>query len=153
MVTHPRERKESVMDKQRLIDHLNDDLASEYAAVVQYTTYAAVVTGPYRPQLAAFFLAEVPDEQGHAQFLANKIVALGGTPTTTPKPVPQLKDNRELLEAVLEAERAAVKGYKQRAQEADEYGDKGLAVQLEDMVRDETEHMEETERILRDWSM
>jgi bacterioferritin len=56
-----------------------------------------------------------------------------------------------MLEAVLAAERRAVKDYTQRAKEAEAFGDKGLAVQLEDMVRDESGHSEETERILRDW--
>jgi hypothetical protein len=41
-----------------------------------------------------------------------------------------------MLEAVLAAEIQAGKDYTQRAKEADEYGDKGLAVQLEDMVRE-----------------
>jgi len=34
---------------------------------------------------------------------------------------------------------------------AGKHGDEGLVVQLEDMVRDESTHAEETERILRDW--
>ncbi len=139
------------MSKKQLIDGLNQDLAGELGAIIQYLTYAAKATGPYRPQLAQFFLAEVPDEQAHAQYLANKIVALGGEPTTTPRPVPKASNNREMLEAILEAERRAVKDYTTRAKQADELGDKGLAVQLEDMVRDETGHSEETERILKDW--
>lgn len=139
------------MDKQTLIDHLNEDLAGELGAIIQYLTYAAKATGPYRPQLAEFFLAEVADEQLHAQFLANKIVAFGGEPATQPRPVPPAKTNREMLEQVLAAEQQAAKDYTQRAEEADEFGDKGLVVQLEDMVRDETGHSEETERILRDW--
>lgn len=139
------------MDKQTMIDHLNNDLAGELGAIIQYLTYAAKATGPYRPQLAQFFLAEVADEQLHAQFLANKIVALGGEPTTQPRPVPAAKTNREMLEAVLTAERQATRDYTQRAKEAEEFGDKGLMVQLEDMVRDESGHSEETDRILRDW--
>jgi bacterioferritin len=139
------------MDKQSLIQHLNEDLAGELSAIIQYLTYAAKATGPYRPQLAQFFLTEVADEQLHAQYLANKIVALGGEPTTVPRPVAPARTNREMLQAVLEAERRATKDYTQRAREAEEIGDKGLAVQLEDMVRDESGHSEETERILRDW--
>ena len=139
------------MDKQTMIERLNKDLAGELGAIIQYLTYAAKVTGPYRPQLSQFFLTEVADEQLHAQFLANKIVALGGEPTTTPQPVPTANTNREMLEAVLAAERQATEDYAQRAEEADEFGDKGLVVQLEDMVRDESGHAEETERILRDW--
>jgi len=141
------------MTKEEMIEKLNDDLASELSAIIQYITYAAKATGPYRPQLAQFFLAEVPDEQAHAQYLANKIVALGGEPTTQAKPVPQAKNNREMLEAVLAAEQRAVEGYSQRAKDAEELGDKGLVVQLEDMVRDESGHSEETERILRDWPL
>ncbi len=141
------------MNKQELVDNLNRDLAGELSAIIQYITYAAKATGPYRPQLSAFFLEEVADEQLHAQFLANKIVALGGEPVTVPEPVPTASSNREMLEAVLAAERKALADYTQRAREADEFGDKGLAVQLEDMVRDESNHAEETERILTDWPL
>lgn len=145
------ENEEDTVEKQKLIDALNEDLAGELGAIIQYLTYAAKATGPYRPQLVEFFMAEVPDEQGHAQFLANKIVALGGEPVTTPRPVPQADGNHEMVKAVLEAERRAVRDYTVRAEEAEEFGDKGLAVQLEDIVADESGHAEETERILRDW--
>jgi len=139
------------MDKETLITKLNGDLAGELSAIIQYLTYAAKATGPYRPQLAQFFLAEVTDEQMHAQFLANKIVALGGEPTTTARPVPPAATNRAMLEAVYAAESQAIKDYSERAVEADAFGDKGLVVQLEDMVRDESGHAEESERMLRDW--
>jgi bacterioferritin len=66
--------------------------------------------------LVQFFMAEVPDEQLHAQFLANKIVSLGGEPTTQPRAVPPASSNREMVEAVLAAERRAVKDYSQRAE-------------------------------------
>ncbi len=139
------------MDKKTMIAHLNEDLANEYSAVIQYISYAAKTAGPFRPELSKFFLSEVPDEQLHAQFLANKITSLGGEPVTVPVPVKPAKTNREMLEAVLEAERKAVNGYTQRAKEAEALGDKGLMVQLENMVLDETTHMEEVERLLKDW--
>lgn len=141
------------MDKQTLIDHLNHDLASEYGAIIQYTTYAAKATGPYRPQLSQFFLAEVVDEQLHAQFLANKIVALGGEPTIKTRAVPSPRTNREMLQEILKAESQASHDYAERAKQAEAFGDKGLVVQLEDMIRDETSHAEETERMLRDWPL
>lgn len=80
-------------------------------------------------------------------------MALGGEPVTTPRPVPKAETNRQMVEAVLAAEQLAVKDYTQRAREAEAYGDKGLVVQLEDMVRDESGHSEETERLLRDWPL
>ncbi len=141
------------MDKKTLINNLNKDLAGELSAIIQYITYAAKATGPDRPQLVQFFLAEVDDEILHAQFLANKIVALGGEPTVVPRPLPEATTNREMLEAVLADEIQAGSDYTQRAAEAEEYVDKGLVVALEDMVRDETGHSEEAERILRDWPL
>ena len=141
------------MDKETLIQHLNEDLAGELAAMTQYITYAAKANGPYRPQLSQFFLAEVADEQGHAQFLANKIVALGGEPTTVAREVPPAHNNREMVEGVLKAERQAIADYTKRAEEAEAFGDKGLAVRLEDMVADESGHAEEVARILEDWPL
>ena len=141
------------MTKEDLVEKLNEDLASEFGAIIQYLIYAARATGPYRPQLSQFFLAEVADEQLHAQFLANKIVALGGEPTTVPRKVPLPDSNRGMLEAILEVENQATTSYTERAKEAEAYGDKGLVVQLEDFIRDESNHVEETQRILKDWPL
>jgi bacterioferritin len=144
---------EKSTDMKRLVALLNEDLSGELGAIAQYIVYAAKVTGPFRPQLAQFFLSEVPGEQGHAQYLANKIVALGGEPTTEARPVPAAHSNREMLVAVLEAERRARADYTERARQAEEMGDKALQVQLENIVADEAGHFEETERILREWPL
>ena len=144
---------EKSLDTKQLVALLNEDLSGELGAIAQYIVYAAKVTGPFRPQLSQFFLAEIPDEQGHAQYLANKIVALGGEPTTEARPVPTVHSNREMLEAVLEAERRARADYTERARQAEELGDKALQVQLENIVSDEAGHFEEVERILREWTL
>jgi bacterioferritin len=144
---------DQTITKEQLIEALNGDLAGELGAIIQYLTYSAQVSGPFRPQLSQFFAAEIPDEQAHAAFLANKIVALGGRPVTEPRRVPEAADNRAMLQAVLEAERQAIRDYTERAEQADEFGDIGLKVQLENQIADETGHMEETERILREWHL
>ena len=141
------------MEHAELIERLNQDLAAELAAVVTYITYAARVDGPHRPQLSQFFTAEVNGEQVHATYLANKIVSLGGEPTTVPADVPLPDGNRAMLEAVLELEREAVSRYTQRIQDAEDFGDIALKVTLEDFIRDETSHVEETEAILRHWDL
>ena len=139
------------MTKEELVAKLNEDLAGEYQAIIMYSTYAASVTGPHRPMLKQFFLSEVPGELAHAQFLAEKIASLGGSPAREPRPVPGAADAREMLQNVLEAERRAISDYKTRAEQAAEAGDKGLATHLETIVEDETSHYEETEKILRGW--
>lgn len=139
------------MTKQALITALNDDLAGELQAIIQYLTYSAKVTGPYRPQLVTFMRTEIADEMLHAQFLADKIASLGGNPTTTPRPVPNADTPQAMLKAILEAERGAIAGYIERAQQAEKAGETGLKVQLENMVLDETSHAEETEKLLKNW--
>lgn len=144
-------RKGLFVDAKALINALNEDLANELQAVIMYTVYSAKVSGPWRPQLVQFMQTEIADELLHAQFLADKIVALGGEPATTPVAVPKATTAREMLQAIAEAEQKAVAGYTERAKMAEEFGDKALVVQLEDMVRDEQGHMEETLKLLKNW--
>lgn len=138
-------------DQQTLIDGLNHDLAGEYQAIVMYTHFSAKLTGPYRRELRALFQTEIPDEQGHAQFLAEKVASLGGEPTTLPRPVPHADQPREMLEHALQAEKQAISDYGERIGQAEAFGDIGLKVNLENQVADETRHKEEIERILAGW--
>src|SRR5437868_6141436 len=114
-----------------LVEGLNHDLAGEYQAILMYIHYSAKLTGPYRRELRALFQAEIGDEQGHAQFLADKIAALGGEPTTQPTPVPQANHPREMLERALAAEQQAIADYNARIAQAEGFGDFGLKVDLE----------------------
>ena len=145
------EQKVDSVSKEQLIELLNGDLSREYQAIITYIQYAASVTGPYRQELKQFFANEIPDETMHAQYLADKISALGGIPTVTPEAVPQETDVKKMLQNVVEAERTARNNYSQRAKQADELGEVGLANHLEDMADDESGHLDETEKILRGW--
>lgn len=133
----------------RLIEGLNEALSYEYQAVQMYTTYAATVSGIHRQELREFFLAEVQDELQHAQFLADKVDALGGTPATDAEPFDPMKNPRAMLETVLEAERDAIERYGDLMAAAEEAGELGLANDLHDIISDETGHKEETQKILR----
>jgi len=145
-------QNESRVDTKTLMDGLNHDLAGEYQAILMYTHYAAKLTGPYRKELRNLFQSEIADEQGHAQFLADKIVVLGGEPTTVPRPVPNASNPREMLEQALAAEKQAINDYDQRIRQAEGFGDIGLKVDLENQIADETRHKEELERILAGWT-
>lgn len=136
--------------KQALIDGLNEDLAGEYGAIIQYLYNAAVVTGLSRRILNPFFTSEANDEVKHATYLAEKIYQLGGTPVVAPKPVKQVTGIREMLEQTLQDEIDTIERYKQRMIQAEEVGEIALKVELEDMIKDETEHKEEIERLLAD---
>jgi bacterioferritin len=134
-----------------LIDGLNQDLAAEYQAVIMYRTYASLVSGPWRQELRAFFEGEIPDELGHAAYLADKIVALGGTPAAAPGPIPMTKDNKEMLENTLQAEIDTIERYTRRVEQAESAGEIALKVQLENMILDETTHRDDIRRMLLGW--
>lgn len=138
-------------DKQELIKGLNEDLAAEYGAVIMYRTYASLVTGPWRQELKAFFEGEIPDELGHAAFLADKIASLEGVPTTQAAPVQIAKDNRQMLEFALQAEVETIERYTTRIQQAEELGELAIKLQLENLVVDESGHRDEIRRMLKDW--
>jgi bacterioferritin len=133
-----------------LVDGLNTDLAHEYQAILMYNSYAAMVYGMHRPTLKQFFETELPEELTHAQLLADKITALGGTPTTEPAPIDLATEPKAMLNQVLDAEAEAIERYVERRRQAEEAQEYGLATELDDIIRDETEHKEETEKLLRD---
>jgi bacterioferritin len=135
-----------------LTDGLNEDLAGEYNAIISYITYSAKMTGPYRPELVTFLQAEIPDEQAHAQYLADKIASLGGEPSVEPKPVPTSDDPRQLLQYIYEAEAQTIKNYTERLKQAEAAGETGLKIRLEDIIQDETNHRDETKKILDGWA-
>ena len=81
---------------QELIDGLNQDLRGEFQAVIMYRLYASMVQGPYRQELRAFFANEIPEELAHAQILADKIAAMGGTPAAEAAPVQVVSDAKEM---------------------------------------------------------
>jgi len=130
---------------------LNEDLSHEYAAVITYRTYASQVQGQWRMELRNFFEQEIPDELGHAQILADKIVALGGTPTVLAAPVKHATDPRERLHNALEDEIETIGRYVERREQAESLGHYGLAVDLDDLIRDETGHRDEISMILKRW--
>ena len=141
-----------IVTREKLVELLNGDLAREYQAIITYVQYAASVTGPYRQELKQFFANEIPDETRHAQYLADKIAAMGGVPTVTPEAVPQETDAKKMLKNIVKAETTSRDNYSIRAKQADELGEVGLANRLEDMADEESGHLDETEKILRGWS-
>lgn len=138
-------------DTTALIDGLNVDLANEYAAVIQYRTYASAVTGPFRQELRSFFGQEVADELGHAAMLSDKIVALGGSPALQAADVKMATDPREMLQNALASEEATIERYVQRRRQAEAAGEIGLAVDLDTIIADETKHRDELRLMLQRW--
>lgn len=134
-----------------LIRGLNEDLRGEFQAVIMYRLFASMVQGPYRQELRAFFASEIPEELGHAQILADKIAALGGTPAAEAAPVTVVSDPKQMLQTALGAEEATLRRYLDRRRQAEDAGEFGLAVQFDDIIADETNHRDELRQMLARW--
>lgn len=137
--------------RQQLLDGLNIDLAGEFQAVIMYRLYASMVQGPYRQELRGFFASEIPEELRHAQILADKIAALGGTPTATPAPVPVVAEAKAMVQAALQAELETIERYVQRRAQAEAAGEPGLAADFDTLLADESNHRDELRQMLARW--
>lgn len=141
-------RKAESRELAELIDGLNEDLRHEYGAVITYRTYASAVRGPYRQELRQFFIKEIADELGHAGLICDKIVSLGGIPTTESAPVKYTEVEREMLENALQDEQDTIERYVKRRKHAEDLGEYGLAIDLDTLIADETNHRDELRLML-----
>ena len=137
--------------RKALLDGLNEDLRGEFQAVIMYRLYASMVQGPYRQELRAFFSNEIPEELNHAQILADKISALGGTPAATASPVQVVHDAKGMLEAALQAEVDTLARYIKRREQAEQCGEHGLAAEFDQIIADESNHRDELRQMLARW--
>src|SRR5258708_39722509 len=120
--TLTKRRDHTMADKKALIAGLNEDLANELGASILYLYQTSTATGWEGEELREFLSAEITGEMQHAIFLAEKIAALGGKPTTEPKQHKCPKDVKGMLKYDLKLEREAIEGYRQRAMQAEEAG-------------------------------
>ena len=137
------------MSRQELIEGLNSDLNLELEAILRGVYHAAAGRGMLGHELRELLNKELPSELGHAMFLADKIVALGGEVRIRPTLPNDLVASRQLLSENIAAERQVIANYTRRIDQALEFGDKGLAIRLEGILSEETDHLEELERLGR----
>lgn len=136
------------MDKQAVIDHLNEILKHEWTGVAQYSQASFIVEGIWREVYAEKFEGDAKESFGHAKLIGNKIVALGGVPVAQRNEIKQSKNLKEILENSLAFESKAVEMYN-KALELSE-GDRALTVFLEDILLQEQEGVDEYSKLLRE---
>jgi bacterioferritin len=135
--------------KQKLIDGLNGDLNRELEAVLRYLYHSSTATSLLGHELRELLKKDLAGELEHAVFLADKIAALGGEVKIQPTMPKKVRSAKDMLTENAAAERAVVASYTERIKQAEEFGDKGLVIRLEDILAEETDHAEELERLAR----
>ena len=133
--------------KERLIAALNEDLSIELAGIVRGVFQASTAGGLLGHELRELLEKELPTELTHAQFLADKIAILGGTPTTSLAAVEVSNDVGKMIEDDIAMEWKIAKRLNERAAQAEKYGDIGLKVRLEEMIAEGTDHANALQRL------
>lgn len=134
------------MNKEKMIDKLNEILRWEWTGVVQYTQHSFLVQDLWRELYAPLFKKSADESLGHARLVGDKIVALGGIPSVERAPVQQSTDLQEMLRHSLDFERGAVKLYGEALEQCGD--DAPLRVLLEDIILQEQEGVEHLEKLL-----
>jgi len=106
-------------DLKRVIEVLNEVLATELVCVLRYKRHYFTASGINAQAVAAEFLQHANEEQGHADSVAQRIVQLGGSPNLNPEGLAtrshsQYDEKMALLDMIREdlvAERIAIETY------------------------------------------
>lgn len=136
------------MDKNKVIDKLNECLRHEWTGVAQYAQAGFVVAGLWREIYSDMFFDSAKESFGHAKQVGEKIVAMGGIPTVERNAVKQTDDLMEMLNFALDFESKAVKLYTEALSLAT--GDRALEVFIENILEEEQDGVDNLTRILRD---
>ncbi len=132
----------------QLISGLNEQLNREISTALRYMIQGASISGSENEATRDMYLEEVQDEIGHAQFLANQIVMLGGKPELAPDLTPPPNHVDEMLRSDIAAELEDVRHYRALAALADEEGLMALKLQMEEQAADEDRHGQRMTRML-----
>ena len=136
------------MAKPELLNGLNEQLNREVTTFLRYMLQAASIKGAQWQNVREMYQREVTDEVGDAQYLADQIVMLGGTPKLQPDLSPPPSDVREMLSHDIREEQTDVQNYTRLAGLAEKVGLFALKMKMEEQAADEDEHRQGMQRLL-----
>jgi bacterioferritin len=113
----------NTIDVKRLIDVLNEVVATEVVCYLRYTQHAIAATGIDRAQVAAEFTEHAAEELQHGKWAAERVSQLGGEPDFDPTTLAQRShteyvtvedaDLNRMLQENLVAERIVITSYQE----------------------------------------
>ncbi|MGO1500763.1 MAG: ferritin-like domain-containing protein [Marinobacter sp.] len=142
-------------DRENVINLLNAALATEIVCTLRYKRHYFMADGLSASVAKAEFLEHAQQEQQHADWLAERIVQLGGAPNFSPEGLlsrshaeyTEGESLREMIKEDLIAERIAVDSYREIATYL---GDKDPTSRrlMEDILAQEEEHADDMAGLL-----
>jgi bacterioferritin len=126
--------------REEIIRGLNEDLAREYKAIIQYVVFSSALKGAEYGDIAEQLKNHASQELAHAIEVARQIDYLGGEATVKGKDAESSKNSRKMLEIDLKDEQITIKSYRERIRQAEQAGEFALSEALRDIIAQEQDH-------------
>jgi len=130
----------SSSSKDEIIKGLNEDLAREYQAIIQYVVFSSTLKGAEYGDIAEELKVHASEELSHALEVAKQIDYLGGNPTVRGKEAGYSQDSKEMLEIDLKSEQETISNYRDRIRQAESAGEYALSEKLRGIIAQEQDH-------------
>lgn len=130
----------SSSSKDEIIKGLNEDLAREYQAIIQYVVFSSTLKGAEYGDIAEELKVHASEELSHALEVAKQIDYLGGDPTVRGKEAGYSQDSKEMLKIDLESEQETIRNYRDRIRQAESAGEYALSEKLRGIIAQEQDH-------------
>ena len=140
-----------MMNKEKILQCLNNILELELAGVVRYTHYAFMVQGPYRLSVVDWLREQAKESLMHAEMVGEHITGLGGHPPLNTGNIEETHkhDIKDILQETLDHERDAIRMYYKLLEAVQDQ-----SVYLEEfarsMIGQEELHVLEVEKMLKE---
>ena len=134
--------------RSKLIDALNDGVADELAAIIQYSWHHVMGRGIASPAILELFESHSMDEMRHAYAFAERIDLLGGDISMELRPIAVGGDLQKMVQDDLDGEYRAIEMYKGYVKLAEQENDPVTRRLLEETLATEEEHANDWESVL-----
>ncbi len=124
----------------KLTELMNQAIAAELQAIIQYMWHHVMVKGMTASELSGVFEKASMDEMKHAEKIAERLNYFDVNPTVKPNPVSVGGDPIQMLRADARAEEEAIALYKHIIKQAVSEGDETTRLLFEEILSVEEGH-------------
>jgi len=126
--------------REALVQGLQEDIAREYQAIIQYVIFSQKLDGARYQEIAQILEGHAHEELDHAIAVARQLDYFGAYPVHQPATVTVSEDNDLMLWADLDAEDNTIVEYRKRIRQAQALGEFALAEILQEIIKQEQDH-------------
>jgi bacterioferritin len=139
----------SAVPNGEILKILDEVFQEEMGGMIRYLHYSFMVMGHNRIPIQKWFRTQAQESMNHAILIGEKITSYGGHPTLKAAEVPETHSHLldKILEECITFEMRGLNLYKKLTEKAGE--DIALEDLARQLVREETEHLDEIEKMMR----